>query len=84
MHLSKEDHVSSILKQCSILEDSGVILHAFWNGSGEEYFSGLRFIYYSESELREMYDKQFDILELKIFTEMQKNDSIYLIARLTT
>ncbi|NNF20750.1 MAG: class I SAM-dependent methyltransferase [Saprospiraceae bacterium] len=82
MHISKEDHASSISRQKEILDGPGIILHAFWAGSGEEYFSGLRFVYYSESELREMYEKEFDILEVKIFTEMQKNDSIYLIAKL--
>jgi trans-aconitate methyltransferase len=81
MHLSKDDHAASILRQKELLDGPGIILHTFWAGSGEEYFSGLRFIYYSESELIEMYKKSFEIIEVKVFSEMKKDDSIYLIAR---
>ena len=81
IHLSREELERSISKQMVILNEPGIMLHSFWEGSGEEYFSGLRFTYYSEAQLTELFEKEFEILEMKRYKEMKDGDSIYMIVK---
>lgn len=59
----------------------GIIIHSLWYGSGEESFEGMLNIYYTEKDVKELLEDHFEILDLKRYTEMDKDDSLYVIAR---
>ena len=80
-HLRREDVASSLARQQEVLTDGGLVCHSFWNGSGEETHEGLRFVYYSEDEIRALFEPTWKILEVDVYTEMEEGDSILLIAR---
>ncbi len=64
-----------------MLEDEGILLHSFWYGSKEEEHHGLRFTYYTESDLRKVVGDEFKIIEIKRYKEIEDDDSIYLLLR---
>lgn len=77
-HLTKRDLKKSIKRQKEILNPGGIAFHSFWKGNKTEYKRGLRFVYYEIEQLKKIIENHFDILEIKTFTEMEKNDSIYV------
>ncbi|HSG74328.1 MAG TPA: class I SAM-dependent methyltransferase [Nitrosopumilaceae archaeon] len=80
-HLTKRNLRKSIKRQKEILNPGGIAFHTFWKGDKTEYKRGLRFVYYEKSQLKKIIGKNFAILEMKIFTEMEKNDSIYVVLK---
>lgn len=80
-HITKRELKKSIKRQKEILNPGGIVFHTFWKGNKIEYKRGLRFVYYEKRQLKKIIGKNFDILEIKIFTEMEKNDSIYVILK---
>ena len=80
-HLTKEDLKKSLVNQKNTLKDSGLLMHSFWHGNKEEFHHNLRFVYYTEKDLVEIIDNNFEIIELKRYTEMEKDDSIYTLLR---
>lgn len=80
-HLTTEDLKISLKKQKEILNPNGISFHSFWKGSKTENMEGLLFVYYELDFLRQLFEPDFEILELKIYTEDQKDDSIYAILR---
>jgi len=80
-HLTKWDLKKSIKRQKEILNPNGIAFHSFWKGNKTEYKRGLRFVYYEIEQLKKIIGNNFDILEIKAFTEMEKNDSIYVVLK---
>ena len=78
-HLTKRDLRKSIKRQKEILNPGGIAFHSFWKGDKTEHMVGLRFVYYEKTQLKKIIGNDFKILEMKVFTEMKKNDSIYVI-----
>ena len=81
MHLTREELKQSIKRQTEILEPKGIICHSFWRGEKEENFDGLLFIYYATEQIRTLFKDSFDIIKIKIYQEIEPNDSLYIIAR---
>jgi cyclopropane fatty-acyl-phospholipid synthase-like methyltransferase len=82
-HLTKRELRKSIKRQKVILNPGGIAFHSFWKGDKTEYKRGLRFVYYEIEQLEKIIRNHFEILEIKKFTEMEKNDSIYVILKKT-
>jgi len=80
-HLTTADLKISLKKQKELLNPNGIVFHSFWKGSKTENMEGLLFVYYELDSLRELFEPDFEILELKIYTEDQKDDSVYAILR---
>jgi SAM-dependent methyltransferase len=80
-HLTTNDLKLSLKKQKEILNPNGILFHSFWKGNKTENMEGLLFVYYELDSLRELFEHDFEILELKIYTEDQKDDSIYAILK---
>lgn len=80
-HLTKEDLKKSLSRQKEILNPDGILFHSFWKGNKTENFEGLFFQYYETGELQGMANKDYEILELNTYTEMEKDDSIYLVLK---
>lgn len=81
-HLSRSELIRSIKRQKEILNPQGLVLHSFWRGEGNESFDGLFFQYYQAEELRTLFEKEFEILEILLYEEMEAEDSICLIAKI--
>lgn len=80
LHHLKDDELSkSVERQAEILKSKGVICHSFWKGEGSEVFKGLFVNYHSKNELRESFDKYFEVLVLEEYAEFEEGDSLLLI-----
>ena len=80
-HLTTDDLKTSLKSQKEILNPKGILFHSFWRGSKTEKMEGLLFVYYEIEELRTFFEPDFEILELKIYSEMEKDDSIYTVLK---
>ena len=82
-HLSKDACRQSLAAQHGRLNEGGLVLHALWYGDDYEEFGDLGFQQYTEESFVGLLDGRFEILETKIFTEMEKDDSIaFMLKRL--
>ena len=80
-HLTREDLIKSLQRQKETLNPNGIMLHSFWKGSKTENVEGLIFTYYEMDDLKKMTESDFEILATETYTEMEKDDSIYVILR---
>ncbi len=80
-HLSKSQLEKSFRNQTKILNPGGLSFHTFWYGDFEEEYSGLRFVYYTPENLQKLTDDEFEAIELNMYTEMEENDSFYILLR---
>ena len=80
-HLTKEDLTKSFQRQKEILNPHGILFHSFWKGNKVEEMEGLLFTYYEKENLKKIVESHFEILTLETYTEMEKDDSIYVILR---
>jgi len=80
-HLTREEARASIRRQAEILTESGIALHALWYGEGEEIFSGLRFVYYTEESFAALLGDAFEVVASARYAEMETDDSIWFVMR---
>jgi trans-aconitate methyltransferase len=80
-HLTKEDLAKSLQRQKDVLNSNGIVFHSFWKGNKVENMDGLLFTYYEIEDLKKMIKSDFEILALETYTEMDKDDSIYVVFR---
>jgi len=80
-HLKDKELESSIIRQYKILHHNGIICHSFWKGTGTEIHKGIFVNYHTDSDLKNIFDKYFDILILEEYKEFEDNDSILLIGK---
>ena len=80
-HLTREDLMKSLQRQKETLNTNGIMLHSFWKGSKTENIEGLIFTYYEKDDLKKMTESDFEILATETYTEIEKDDSIYVILR---
>ena len=81
-HLSREDLVKSFQRQKEILNPNGIVFHSFWKGNETENMEGLLFTYYEIEDLKKITESNFDMLDSKIYTEIEKEDSIFTILKI--
>lgn len=82
-HITRNELKNSFEKQKDSLNDNGILFHSFWYGDTEDIFNGLRFTYYTKALLKDVINDDFEIIELNLYTEMETNDSLYVILRKT-
>ncbi|MBC8374858.1 MAG: class I SAM-dependent methyltransferase [FCB group bacterium] len=80
-HLSMDVCRQSLAVQHGVLNEGGLVLHALWYGTEYEEFGDLGFQQYTEESFADLLDGRFEILESKIFTEMEKDDSIAFVLK---
>ena len=80
-HLQRADLKISIPRQAELLEDGGLLAHAFWYGDKIEEHGGLHFQYYQESDLQEIFGEHFDVVMMERYEELDPGDSIFSILR---
>ena len=79
-HLTNEQLEKSLLRQKEVLSKDGLIMHSFWRGDGVEEHHGLRFVYQTEASIREILGESFDSVNVVTYTEMEDDDSLYVLA----
>ena len=80
-HLSRDQLVASFLRQEQILNPGGIVLHSFWEGVKEEFYEGMRFLYYHPHEIRKMISDGFEWIKSEIYTEFKERDSFYIVLK---
>ncbi|MFC2026314.1 hypothetical protein ACFLUC_03875, partial [Chloroflexota bacterium] len=80
-HLSDKELLLSLKRQSQLLNPSGILFHSFWYGDSEEFMHGLRFRYYTQEILLQMVKPYFDVLEADRYTEIDPQDSLYLVLK---
>jgi len=78
-HLTREELRASLRRQALVLNPGGLLLHSLWYGDGEEELHGLRFVYYTEATFGELVGDEFRVVETARYTEMEKDDSFYVV-----
>lgn len=78
-HVTRDDLRKSFKRQKKILNPNGITLHTFWKGNEDENYDGLLFTKYQIDELKKIIGDIFDILTIKVYAEMEKDDSIFVI-----
>lgn len=79
-HLTVEELSASLRRQKDILTGTGMVFHSFWRGEGTEEHHGLRFVYQDEESLRKTFCSTFSRVDVVSYTEMEGDDSLYVIA----
>ena len=80
-HLTTDDLKTSLKNQKDIVNPNGILFHSFWKGNKTENIKGLLFVYYEMETLKKLFEPDFEILELKTYTEDQQDDSIYAVLK---
>jgi cyclopropane fatty-acyl-phospholipid synthase-like methyltransferase len=80
-HLTRSQLKTSFQRQARVLTHPGILLHSFWYGDKIEKFSGMRFVYYTEDTLRDVIGDEYEIIEFERYTEMEEDDSFYIVLR---
>lgn len=80
-HLTQDDLMRSFDQQFRLLKPNGIGLHSFWYGTGSEEMYGLNCAYYTEETLQKIASNNFDVLEVNRYTEMDEDDSLYIVIR---
>ena len=78
-HLTRQDLKKSLQRQREILNPNGILFHSFWKGDQDENYDGLLFTRYQIDGLKQIIGDLFDILSINIYTEFEKDDSIYIV-----
>ena len=71
----------SFQRQKEILNANGIAFHSFWRGDKDENYEGMLFTKYQIDGLKEIIGNNFEILTIETYTEMEKDDSIYVVLR---
>lgn len=80
-HLTDDELINSFKKQHELLNDNGIICHSFWSGEGDETFKGMYVNYHTVVELTKLLSDSFELLHTETYAEMDKDDSLFIIAR---
>ena len=78
-HMVREDLKKSFQRQLEILNPKGILFHSFWKGDKDESYDGLLFTRYQIDGLKEIIGDNFDIVAINTYTEIEKDDSIYVM-----
>jgi cyclopropane fatty-acyl-phospholipid synthase-like methyltransferase len=80
-HLTRAELKESLGRQAKVLNGQGILCHSLWYGDQEEEMSGLRFVYYREETFSEIVSNEYEILEIKTYTEIEQDDSMYVVLK---
>lgn len=82
-HLTPKDFTTSLKNQSEHLNKNGIIFMTLWHGDFAEeiYDEDLRFMYYRLKDIEKLLPKNLEITYNKVFTEMEKDDSIIVIMK---
>lgn len=80
-HLTLTEFEKSLLNQTELLKPNGVVCHSFWLGDDDIEKDGFFAKYYRENELGQIFEMNYEIVDSQVYTEEEKNDSIFIIGK---
>ncbi|MEM7531632.1 MAG: class I SAM-dependent methyltransferase [Chloroflexota bacterium] len=80
-HLTRDELIDSLAQQHALLNDGGLLCHAFWYGDGVQDIHGMLFTYYTEDDFETLRGTDFEIVLLERAKEMEDGDTVYVILR---
>ena len=80
-HLTTPELEASLARQSEILNISGYVMHSFWRGAGQETYEGFIATYYMETDLAKLFQKNYKVIEICSYKEIDPDDSIYVLAQ---
>lgn len=80
-HLTLEDLRLSLARQHFLLPEQGLVMHSFWNGEGVKEMKDLKFHYYTKTALEDLFQHNFEIIDVVAYEELETDDSLYVVAR---
>ncbi|MGL5066544.1 MAG: class I SAM-dependent methyltransferase [Sarcina sp.] len=85
-HLTRENFIKSMKKQKNNLSDDGIIFMTLWRGEYKEklmYNDEIRFTYYLESDIKNMIDDDYIVVNIETYTEFEesKDDSLLVVLK---
>ncbi len=81
IHLSEDELRLSFLRQYELLRNEGIIFHSFWYGQRVETFFDMKFYYYTPEKILKIAEKYFSFIKIENYTEMENEDSFYVIMK---
>lgn len=81
-HLDPTEQAKSFQRQAAILNPGGYAFHSFWYGEGVQEFDGLRFYQHTETSIRSLAEPLFEVVEIRRYTEMESEDSLFAVFKL--
>lgn len=82
-HLSAPEFRRSLQLQAEHLNDHGMIIMTMWYGTHREEFyeDDLRFVYYTEWDIKEQIPDSLEIETIERYTEEEQDDSMWIVLR---
>jgi cyclopropane fatty-acyl-phospholipid synthase-like methyltransferase len=80
-HLTLEELEKSFKRQQEVIVQNGLFSHTFWLGDKELTMEGMLFIFHNREDLVKLVAKYFTIIELFDYKELEKGDSIFILAK---
>lgn len=81
-HLPAADFQRSLALQAEHLSDGGIVFMTLWYGPYREEFQyGLRFMYYTEQEIRQLIPNAFTLVTAERYTETEPDNSLLVVLR---
>ncbi len=80
-HLTLAQLEESLLRQKSVIVKDGLFAHSFWLGDKDLEMEGMLFKFYNREFLLKLISNYFTISELYDYTEFDKGDSIFILAK---
>ena len=71
----------SLKAQYCVVNEGGILLHALWYSNELKEMEGMRFQQYTESSFSQFLERRFEILEAKVYTEIEEKDPIAFILK---
>jgi SAM-dependent methyltransferase len=80
-HMNPTEQATSFRRQAGILNPGGYAFHSFWYGDDVEEFEELLFHQHTEASIRGLVEAYFEVIELRRYTEMETEDSSFVILK---
>ena len=81
-HLPIPEFQKSLQLQVRHLKNGGIIIMTLWYGTHrEKFYEGLRFVYYTEQEIRKLIPDGLKIEAIERYTEIEQDDSLLVILK---
>ena len=81
-HLTRKDFEKSIYLQMKNLNPQGIVFMTLWKGKHREemmFDDQIRFTYYDEEDILEIIQKNYNVIDIKTYTEMEEGDSLLIV-----
>lgn len=80
-HLTIPEMSRSLESQHRVLKEGGIVMHSLWHGEELEQYGEMLAQHYTLDSFVKLIRGTFEVLEAEQYTEMEKNDSLYVLLK---